>query len=954
MRIFAICWFLTILSIFTFGCSNNNPATLKIQSSDPDFAFSSSHFGVGVSDYDKNGSAVAGQGSMGIFHANIDPGKLTGELISIRSSNSTDVIEILDITNFLQYAPCNYCAKILGISLNSNENLVVKIGIKHPFKVGDPLKPISGINRADLHVFNIEGIVVADGSGSVDFPILGKSIGSVNLLNADGFTSYLDNSLDAFYPTAADVHPYVLHFDDYSSGNYDPMNPMGFASVTNPPPSGNLVMAMGSDYDVQDYVFDNSTTAFEFIFTVGCSYGISTMSMSHRFSPEYRVPQHLKKAASEVSIEITRNDLAAGSPTSDADIEVSVVDISHGVAVGTSLDEMLTASDVESVAIEIPGIIFANVVFSTPVSGTGHDPTDPLIYQFTIQNEQNASSGTYDGLVKVLDTYSSGQNQALVLDGMDGIKRVLPIENPINGLFMIDEFATYQRFTIAVELQNTPPTVGPVEGCDEVIAGIPNTFTVVASDPDSGQSLTYNWDNGENTPGVYDDGTAMDDGSIELTFINGGNYTVDVQVDDGFGGVTTSSNPLDVEVLASGVFVNADYTGGTSDGTIDYPYKTIQDGIDNTTSSGNVFVLPATNTYSVFRMNSSNSVIGYDLDCGTDRPTVYMTYSYSFGSNISDIALKNFIFDFDIDSIGIQEIVAFSNVTNGEIQNCRFTGESQANTTRALRLDNFNNSIVHECEFVDIEIDGAPVTGHRYAYILHASASDTFTIMHNEFHDLSIPDLGPDANWSGIWNMLLVNNSNLVVKNNLIYDISDYSPAQPRNVNPHSCNVLHGFQIGGSSGYEFNHNTIDNLNAIASDPNENGWSVGFYGTADGAHTNNIFKSLHYFTNSGGGHNDAGFWADGAPTTTANYCTVYWGDLATPPTQCKDYLNRISQGTGSYGMYADRQDPDFDYTVGPDFYHPQNTVIATGADDGSEMGCFGGTDGNWTPPSLIYP
>ena len=31
---------------------------------------------------------------------------------------------------------------------------------------------------------------------------------------------------------------------------------MGFESVTNPPPSGNLVMAMGCDYDVQDYKFN--------------------------------------------------------------------------------------------------------------------------------------------------------------------------------------------------------------------------------------------------------------------------------------------------------------------------------------------------------------------------------------------------------------------------------------------------------------------------------------------------------------------------------------------------------------------------------------------------------------------------------------------------------------------------------------------------------------------------
>ncbi|MCD6217270.1 hypothetical protein J7L05_05350, partial [bacterium] len=87
--------------------------------------------------------------------------------------------------------------------------------------------------------------------------------------------------------------------------------------------------------------------------------------------------------------------------------------------------------------------------------------------------------------------------------------------------------------------------------------------------------------------------------------------------------------------------------------------------------------------------------------------------------------------------------------------------------------------------------------------------------------------------------------------------------------------------------------------------------------------------------------------------TAEYCCVYWGSTIPPgSSQVSDYHHMISAGTGCYEI-SDFVDPNFDYTPGDNFYHPQNTVIATGADDGSEMGCFGGPDGGWTPPSQIY-
>jgi len=730
---------------------------------------------------------------------------------------------------------------------------------------------------------------------------------------------------------------------------------MGFDSVTDPPPSGNLVMAMGCDYDYQDYAFNIDGT-FDFIYAVGCTYAVSSSKQSERFSPEYRVPQHNKKAASEVHVEITRNELMAGTAASDADIEIQIVDISHGVSAGTGLDEILSTSDAASVSIDIPSILSSPAVSTSSTSGTGHDPTDPLIFEFTIQNEQSADEGTYFGLVEVLDSYAPGQNVLSILNEMDGIKRMEPIENPLDGLFTISEFATYQFFTIDVDFENLPPVVGAVDGCSTAIVGYPFTYWVNdVSDPNTGQTLTYNWDNGQNTPGVYDDGTAIDDNYIELTYTDLGSFTVDVQVDDGAGGVTTSSDPFDVVVSPDGVFVDGDNTAGPWDGTFENPYLTIQDGIDDmTNTSGYVYVMPASTHYAMFTINSlTRSIIGFDTDCGLERPIIDINAPGTYIDNANNSAIGNLIFNFDYNTYSSVNLLYAINTNNFTLLNCRFTGESGGSFTYYVRLANVDNCLIQQCELVALEHYGDPSLGHRYAYMLYLSSCNTVTILNNEFHDIGLPDLGPDAGWSGQWCMIVPsNNSDVEITNNLFYDIYDMSQTTPRPPpNSDRCNVIHCGQLQGN--YILNHNTIDNFNAIARDDTDNGWSVGTYGSATGTLSNNIFKSTHYYTGAGIGHNDAGFWADGSPTCSATYSCVYWGELSPPPTQCGDYLNRIYKGVGSYGMYGDRQDPDFDYTPGDNYFHPQNSVIATGADDGSEMGCFGGPDGDWTPPSQIY-
>jgi PKD repeat protein len=525
-----------LIILIAVGCSGNptipGPGDINDLT-----ALKTSNLPVGVTEWSEDGSPAGGMGTLGLFNLTIDPQTVSAELTPLRDASLTDVLEVVDITNFLTLAPCVNCAKLNSISQDTEGHLVLNIGIKHPFPAGDPLKPITGRNRGDLHVFNVEGQIISS-TGSVSFPGLNKSIADFTLVNADGYSSYLDSVLDNIYPTDATLHPYILHFDDYSEGNFNAANPMGFESVTTPPPAGNLVMAMGCDYDSQDYIFDLDGKV-NFIYAVGCTYAVSAATKIERFTPEYRVPQHNKKAASEVRVSILANDLTEGDDTSSATLQIEVLDINHGVAAGTALNEMLSDSSVGTISAEIPGVTSSPVISSSPIptGGDPRDPLNPLKFEISVTNSALGVEGKYKGLVKVLDTYAPGQNTSPLLNGMDGIKRVGPAENPLSGLFAITEFATYATFSIDVEsgTQSQPPVAIISPPCEEEMILIYTTlFFDGRLSYDDGAIVSYAWDfDWDGDPANFD--VDASDDHVFHQYVNPNSYTVGLRVEDNEG-----------------------------------------------------------------------------------------------------------------------------------------------------------------------------------------------------------------------------------------------------------------------------------------------------------------------------------------------------------------------------------------------------------------------------------
>ena len=922
----------------------------------------------GVTDTFPDGTPSAGMGALGLFNLHINPSPLSAELTSLRNAALTDVLEAVDITNFLRLAPCSNCARIKTVSLDADGNIVVGIGIKHPFPIGDPMKPITGRNRADLHVCNVEGIVVSNILGTT-FAGLGSTIAGFRLLNADGYTGYLDGVLDEIYPTDATIHPYITHFDDYTRGNFDPSNPMGFASVTDPPPGGNLVMAMGSDYNFQDYVFEiDPAKPVDFIYAVGCAYGLSSQNMNARFTPEYRIPQHNKKASSEVRVEIISNNLKGNDIASTAQIQVKIVDISHGVAVGTGLDQMLSDSSVNDIFVDIPGVTADMLVLdgNSPSSGIGHDPADPLVYDATVTNTAGAIEGTYMSLVKVTDNYMPGQNTTLFLNGNDGIKRVDPTANPVTGIFAITEFATYAVFTIDVSAGNIPPVAILLTNPDP--ADISQFQTVAfdattSHDPDGTISLyefDFDWD------GIQANFTADSSNitglAVSPPYVTAGIYTAGLRATDNLGAVGYDSVTVTVSQVQMIIYVDDSYAGSTHNGTMSEPYITIQDGLAAASSgfqvwvddSGTNYIGPVTLVSGVILKS-----VNWDPIDGGSMAAIDFTGNNSAVVNGADNAA---IDGFKITGGGYvnttgQLGIRIQNVSS-TVRNCRIQLANVAWTMYGIVVENSTGSLIDNCE---IDSFGS-TNSYNYVWGIYLNNSP-ITIQKCYIHDISVFDnyhyLG------GIYALSCAPQSgnHLILKQNKISNLTSSGL-----LGGSYCNAF-GILVSASNEADVYNNLINTVytgNYDYSDPPGGTHGMCFMDSADVQMVNNTIYDIHkvnYFgliygvkisncTNFDGRNNIVNnikkdqhimtAYGVSAPSGTLwEYCDVY--DVSNGL-----YVDGIAAGTGCISSDPAFVIPgtNFHLQTGSPCINTGDPSITDPDSSRSDMGCYGGPGGNW--------
>ncbi|MFH1515367.1 MAG: hypothetical protein ABIG42_07905, partial [bacterium] len=159
--------FIILSVVIIAGCSSNGTGVVTPDNSGPNSIGEEETYAndpLIVSNISDEGVITGGVGTLGFFEGNLNLKTLEATLTPLRSSGrALEDSLVVDITTFLKISPCADCVKIGGVSLDSQGNPVLKIGVSHPFPPGDKNNEPSPTNRLDLHVFSARGFVISDG-----------------------------------------------------------------------------------------------------------------------------------------------------------------------------------------------------------------------------------------------------------------------------------------------------------------------------------------------------------------------------------------------------------------------------------------------------------------------------------------------------------------------------------------------------------------------------------------------------------------------------------------------------------------------------------------------------------------------------------------------------------------------------------------------------------------------
>jgi len=439
MKLTSVICLLAIFIIFA-GCSNDtNSIGVENQVSISDsFEYHStpiiSHSVGGVTTY---------QAVFGIWEVAVDTSSMTADIVPPRNASAIGNIFDADLSQFLEVSPCANCLTVDNIYLDSYGNLNIAFRMKHPF---DNITA-----RPDLHGFDVRGIFI----GQTLFPQqtfpdikVTRPDGteedaqtvSFFVLNADGYTSHFDElPTDPRYfvggqDLTGNLNPFLRFFEDYSTTQFDPNNPIG----------QNVMKVGGSSY-ARTAVFNMSEPyvgQFKFYFVADVSYGQSAV-FANRKNPQYYLPAFHRTEPWRVEYWMENNNLTPVDPTSTGDLVVQVFDWQHNATVDpnypdpSNLGGIPESSKVAQLELSIPGFQDAPIIVDTPEAGTG-TPQDPLRYRFTITNSKQSAQNQY-GLLVVRDE----------LNGLASPHGRMPIpESPVGFPYETSDIRDYSLYQV--------------------------------------------------------------------------------------------------------------------------------------------------------------------------------------------------------------------------------------------------------------------------------------------------------------------------------------------------------------------------------------------------------------------------------------------------------------------------------------------------------------------------
>lgn len=895
----------------------------------------------------------------GMWNVAIDSNTSQFEIVPIRGAMFT-----ANVTQFLQ--PPTSPTNLLSFSVDGSSNpstgyFVVDVYVSHPFP---------GLNK--YNGFDVRGIFMSDGSvaGIYDPSVLRAVDGDSVVENADGYTRWWNwteftsvgtvfgagqGKLAPPWHPDCTVNPYKYFCD--SLGALDDVTSMDIGSR-------GMFSTQSTNSRRYEIQFEQSggNTVFTFNYAIDASWEEPDPEFAPNFPPEaYSISANCQEAF-HLSADTSDSSAWYVSPSENGgelDLSLEIYDwqgAANGYVPG-EINSIWLESDILPAPVEISALA-------------------------TISNGSSTVSSTYDIELGTLNLTGSGDYEIFATVESSNPTSYQPqVQGGENFKYPDAPLAGY--FIFSVNVSDTSGSVTPtVTGIDPDF-GIPDctpeAVTVTGTNFEAGAEVRLEFPG--DPPVVAENVVVVDSGTITCDLpLNGSpaGEVADVVVENapGSAGVLPDAFTI-LEVL----YVDGDNAGDPSmDGSADHPYDTIQKGIDAAYASADepVIVDQAAANYSPFSLHTDSHVIGCNWNDGVGWAEVDQTNSFTYGNNINDATIEGLFFDITINS-GTNGM--YFNLGNGiTLRGCKFSGVGTTNDQiYFVRFSRTNNIEVDYCEFTELYHRG-PDTGWRTLYVITGGGVDGWNMHHSEFHDIGfdVPDAGAFGNSI---NMIRAGYEttgphNIDFHNLLIYNIYDKTDCIRPSPNPDPQNYLSVFSLGNVNSFDWNgvfniyNLTVDDIRHAdppLSTTVQAGHVNAMYAAVGGGSRiwkNNIASNIEPTDDAmvSGNSSYYGWWVDnflnpGPSPQPMDYSDCFSLGKPLPPGAngyqwSSGYINQCSAGTGSYQNYQDI-DPAFDMTPGDTFYHPTNTQVSQGADDGTEMGAFGGPEGDWIPPSQVW-
>jgi len=402
-------------------------------------------------------SGPSTQGWLGLYNVAINP-DLSYDVSPVRGSTAVGEFYFdIDLGIFLrgQFCPLGDCFNItsIGVTTDIPPKITMDISVKHPFAQYNSAQPVSGLNRADLDVFDPKVVILTEGNaanplaGGITDTKLTLDGGTTTIKGNFGFVKENDAVNDPLFygqPTDArlkdsmgtDVDPVnnpteIFIFTkptEFPTADVHPYKPVfnGTAAdggTNNPTPNDNR-MSQGEAADTAHFILNVTpgSPTVAFIMGVSAAYGQSAQGRDNRVPSlvKYFVPAFRTPTATNVQVATTDGQVG----TTDATAEITIIDPQAGATMAASWTAYAAQADggnmlpptnkagavtftdmnIELVQVSIPGLVTAYFHEFAQVDATSGNGTVANPWKFDLVVPQTGElAGEYTGYILVKD-----------------------------------------------------------------------------------------------------------------------------------------------------------------------------------------------------------------------------------------------------------------------------------------------------------------------------------------------------------------------------------------------------------------------------------------------------------------------------------------------------------------------------------------------------------------------